>query len=112
MDEKDLTALLAKERTKRTFAIGGSVTIITAVISAAVSIFTVCTNFQMETLTHEREILKYEMEYVKGFIDTALQEDIQLRLRLAEYYMSVSYTPDQQERWERYYLSLKAENDQ
>jgi len=45
-------------------------------------------------------------------MDTALVEDVGMRLRFAEYLKSAFPTVEQRERWDQYYQLIKEEHDQ
>jgi hypothetical protein len=109
MDANELQAEDAMQKTKRIVTVSWNVTIVTALITAAVSIFTGYAGIRKEDQSDMRETLKVETDFNKEFIDTILKEDIHLKLRLSEYLMSVSPTVEQRERWNQYYLIIKDE---
>ncbi|MEN8230260.1 MAG: hypothetical protein ABFS38_19015 [Bacteroidota bacterium] len=112
MDNNELKEKLAKEKTSRIRSITVGTTIITALISALVSFFTGYVNIRKDNHDHLRQITAIEMEFAEKFMDTALVEDVNLRLRFSEYFMHIYPTAAQRDRWHGYYLIIKDEYDQ
>lgn len=67
---------------------------------------------QWYQLRQERE--KREQEYLAKFIDQALDDSLDKRLRFAQYFSHLNLTKDAKERWGKYYteLTLEASNQE
>lgn len=113
--KNDPKLLVAKERTRQIKNVGWFTTIgatfITAIITAGNTYLSTCIDHKEFKLTNNQTVLTSELNYINNFIDSALTEDIGVRLRLAEYFKSVSPTDEQRDRWEKYYIIVKKEFD-
>lgn len=60
--------------------------------------------------SHERQLqrLEFEQKYLGEFLEFALVEDIDSRLRFAHYFASVSTNRELQKKWEEYHAELVA----
>jgi hypothetical protein len=112
MDDNELKVELAKQRTAQTKSIAGNTTAITAIIGAFATLITIFGDIRKENQAHERELFKTEMTFVVSQIDTDSVQNMDVRLRLAEYLMAVSPTLEQRDRWKEYYdiLNRKSGN--
>ena len=63
---------------------------------------------QSKSLAQAADAEKFRSEYIKAFLDKALNQDIEIRLRLAEYFKRVAQG-DEQKAWELYYNDLYGE---
>ena len=98
---------------------GAIATILVAVVSGAVSVLvaTQQTQSQLHTerLRREREVniskIDVNNKQVTDFATYAINEDISVRLRLAEYLSIVTPSEDQRKRWKEYHDFLKHQMD-
>lgn len=109
MDDNELKAKVSEEKSKRIQTISVNATIITALITASVSFLSGYIDIRKDNHVHIRENTKIELDYAEKFMDTALAEDINVRLRFSEYFMYIFPSADQRERWNQYYLLIKDE---
>lgn len=109
MDENQLKAKVAEEKTIRIKTISVNATIITALITASVSFLSGYIDIRKDNHLHIRENTKIELDFAEKFMDTALEEDINVRLRFSQYFMYIFPSADQRERWNQYYLLIKDE---
>lgn len=60
---------------------------------------------QESRFTHERDLqrLEFEQKYLGEFLEFALVEDLNARLRFAHYFAAVSTNPELQTKWQAYY---------
>ena len=111
MDNNELKAKLAAEKTNRIKSIGTNATIIAAIITSFVTVFSLVVDIRKDNHDHFRENTKIELGFAEKFMDTALEEDINLRLRFSEYLMYIHPTADQRERWKQYYQQIKKQQE-
>ena len=99
---------------------GAIATILVAVVSGTVSVLVASQQTQRELNTErqrrEREVnlskIEVNNKQVADFVTYALNEDISVRLRLAEYLSIVTPSESQRKRWKDYHDVLKDQMDQ
>lgn len=98
--------------------IGGTVAVATAIIDAGVRryevdlgqqqrMFELASEEQQQRLALEAQALETELNFVTGYVNQALEQDISVRLLLAHYFSTVSTNEDVRDRWAEYHSQLE-----
>ena len=120
ISQEDRDYDLAKKKLRNEYAktilenatkITAVITVVTGLVTAFNTVYKTNRDFEISKYTHNRENYKTELTFVDSHLDTAVLEDVGIRLRFAEYFKSVAPTAEQREGWENYYLLVKEEYD-
>jgi hypothetical protein len=79
-------------------------------IPGAVSFYTAYFDNERKRLELELSQQAAHQQYIKDFFTTAINQDIELRIRFADYFANLS-GPQQEEMWQNYLVSLKTLRD-
>ena len=118
-EELELKKYQARMSLWRTGIIGGTVAILTAIISGIVSLV-ISYQENNAKIELERENTQREMRLkwaqsddaiMAKFIEFAIKDDIDARIRFAQYLSIVNSNPESRKRWEKYYNSLLEKRD-
>src|SRR4051794_14926709 len=116
--ELELERYKARLDFRKTIIIGGYVAVAIALIPPLFQLASAAVEYvkfehqlrlddQSKKSDRENEAQKFRSQYVSAFLDKALNQDIELRLRLAEYFKYVAQGDDFKNRWASYYDALQ-----
>ncbi|NKK65339.1 hypothetical protein GFL39_17710 [Rhizobium leguminosarum bv. viciae] len=108
----DLERFKARLSYRKSIVIGGFVAIAIALIPPVFQFVSFLIDTQNKDAERQADIQKFRSQYISAFLDNALNQDIELRLRLAQYFKFVAPDKDLKDDWSAYYAELeKKRND-